>query len=1050
MAGGFRIQDIEAQARAFWREIDLLRLIEAQNAQGEPYFLLDGPPYANNIPHVGHLRTSVYKDLYLRIAMMQGKNVLFQPGFDTHGLPIENMVEKKLGIQSKQDIEQMGVDEFRRLCHETAIAYKDDWLAVYDELGSWYAWKTPYLTLDNSYLESAWWAFGKAWDAGLVYEGRKPVHWCPHCQTSLSGYEVTDSYKMLSDPGVYVRFKIAHETDTYLLVFTTTPWTLPSNVALVVNGNEEYVKAQTHEWGTLILAKERLHILDEWGIAHTILEVMKGTALDGVRYEPLLELSAQEALKEDPNALRVFLSIPLLKERVASKTAAKKGIKQQDLFEDFVTVTDGTGIVHCAPGHGHTDHAVGVHYHMPALSPLDDAARFTDEVGAYAGQEVREASHVIADDLAKQRKLVHFERIEHSYPVCWRCKNPLVFRMSAQWFFRIDTLKERMLDANEQVQWQPDFARDRMRHWVANASDWNFSRQRYWGIPIPLWRCACGHVRVIRSREELASAAGATIPPTADLHAAGTYTIPCEQCGARMARVPDIFDVWYDSGCAPFASHGYPYQHKEAFESHYPVSRISESQDQIRGWFYYLLFAGQMTFDRAPYTAISMPGWVVDEKGEKMSKSLGNFISAHDGIAELGADPLRYYYCWDIAPYELQKFNKTTVKTEVTKLFTILWNLATLAEHRTADAAPQEDTHDDPVEDRWLRSRWSSVLRQYLDGLEQFELHDGCRALYGFIVNDLSRTYVQLTRERADEDTRVGALLARTVREVVIAIAPIAPHVAEMAFQRLRADADPKSVHLCRLPAPGASDDALESSFDDLQVALAGLLAARDSAKIGVRWPIAEARVFGDDAIATAVRAHADLLTTKANTRAVGTEPLALGLEARPDANVIGKILGTRTGDLLTAYPSIKREVEAALARDEPYTWDGVALGQDAFKIARTAPDGWLVVPCGKGHVAIRTALTPELENEGFAREIARRIQQLRKSAGLEKRDRIVAGIATHDARVREAVREHAAFIRERCGADDLSIGETLDDGVTERADEKVKGIAFIVGLSKA
>jgi len=340
-------------------------------------------------------------------------------------------------------------------------------------------------------------------------------------------------------------------------------------------------------------------------------------------------------------------------------------------------------------------------------------------------------------------------------------------------------------------------------------------------------------------------------------------------------------------------------------------------------------------------------------------------------------------------------------------------------------------------------------LRQYLDGLDRFELHDGCRALYDFVVNDLSRTYVQLTRERADEDARVGALLTRILRECLAAIAPIAPHVSEMAYQVLRDPADPQSVHLCGLPTPGESDSALESSFDDLQVALAGLLAARDGAKLGVRWPVQEARVFGDDGIATAARTHADLLKTKANVRTVTTESLELGLEARPDANVLGKILGTGTGDFLTAFPAFKQDVETALARGASYTWQGHTFGADAFRITRTAPEGWLVVPCGKGYAAIRTALTPELENEGFAREIARRIQQLRKSSGLAKADRITAAVATHDKRVRDAVREHAAFIRDRCGADDLAISETLGDAMAQRADEKVKGIAFCVGLRR-
>lgn len=1054
MAGSYSFKEIEQQAQAHWRKIQLLERIEEKNKDGERYFLLDGPPYANNIPHVGHVRNTVYKDLYLRYAMMQGKSVLFQPGFDTHGLPIENMVEKQLNLTSKQDIEKLGIQNFTQKCKESAALNKDLWLAVYDQLGSWYSWKEPYLTYDNSYVESAWWAFSQVWEKGYVYEGRRPVHWCPHCQTALAGYEATDSYKVVSDPGVYVKFKLRDEEDTYFLVFTTTPWTLPANVGLCVNGNEEYVKAKTEKHGTLILAKNLITFLDKISLSYDIIETFKGSALDGLKYEPLMDVRIQHDLRGAENALRVFMSIPMLKERVASKVGAKKGIQSKDLFEDFVTVTDGTGIVHTAPGHGHTDNAIGKHYNMPELSPVDEEARFTDEVPEYQGQQVREASHKIADDLARQGKLVHFERIEHSYPLCWRCKTPLIFRLSRQWFIRIDNVKDALLEANENITWQPEFAQERMHNWVINAGDWNFSRQRYWGIPIPIWICECGKQRVIASKSELAqeaAKAGAKVPDDADLHTAGLYPIPCE-CGEHMKRVPDIFDVWYDSGCAPFASLGYPYKNKRLFETHYPISRINESQDQIRGWFYHLLFVGQLAFDKPPLKQISMPGWVVDEKGEKMSKSLGNVVWAKDAMEEFGADSLRFYYCWDVAPYVLQKFNKSTVKAEVGKFFTILWNLTTLCQSQLQQHAERgtEESGAGAMEDAWLISRKNTVLRKYFESIESFELHEGCRELYDFVINDISRTYVQFTRERAEEDSGVAILLKSTLRDIYISLAPITPFISEIGFRQLAGKDDPASVHLCDLPQPGESDPALESEFVLAQTALAGILAARDKAQIGVRWPIGEARIIGDERISRILDKYSDLIMLKANIRKVDADGLEIKMDITPDMGAIGRLLGQETADFLEEFPQHRKAIITKLEAEDMFDWRGKNLGSEHFKIMRTPPDTWICMPCGDGLACVHTVRTPELEREGYAREIIRRIQQLRKTAGLVKSDRIRVEIAAADSVLREALHEHSSGIAERTGATQFELVGTLNQHLEHVSTEKVKGISFAVGFSRA
>lgn len=1052
MAGGYDHVVIEAEARAFWKKISLLSLLSKKNEGGKNYFLLDGPPYANNVPHVGHIRNTVYKDLYLRLAMMRGANVLFQPGFDTHGLPIENMVEKQLGIVSKQEIEKTGILTFTDKCKESAAINKDLWLEVYDILGSWYSWKAPYLTYENSYIQSAWWGFKQIWDKGYVYEGRRPVHWCPHCQTALAGYEVTDSYKMISDPGVYVKFRVRDESETYFLVFTTTPWTLPSNVALVVNGKEEYVYAKT-EKGILILAKNLLSFLDRIELSYKILKTVKGHDLDGLRYESLMDLPTQKSIQDNPNALRVFLSIPLLKERVASKVGAKKGIDKKDLFEDFVTVTDGTGIVHCAPGHGHTDNEVGKHYGMPELSPLDEAACFTEEAGKYAGRQVREASRDIATDIETAGDLVHFERIDHNYPLCWRCKTPLIFRLSHQWFIRLDPVREALLEANEQLSWQPDFAKERMHNWIANAGDWNFSRQRYWGIPIPIWRCDCGKMRVIESEEELrreSALAGSTIPEIFDLHTAGMFSIPCE-CGQVMTKVPDIFDVWYDSGCAFFASLGYPHKNKELFDLHYPISRINESQDQIRGWFYHLLLVGQLVFDKCPLETISMPGWVVDERGDKMSKSVGNVVWAKEGLEEYGADVVRFYYCWDIAPYLLQKFNVTTLTTEVRKMFAIVWNLLSLYEQqREQHVTAKRSTDSVPVEDRWILSRKNTVLRAYFESLNTFEIHEGARQMYEFIIGDVSRTYVQFTRERSEEDPRVCDVLSEILRDVLVALAPITPHVSEMGYQRLRGDGDPISVHLCDLPVVAESDVALEEDFSLLQTCLAGVLAARDKAQISLRWPIGEAVFVGVKHAERIVSEYDELLLRKTNVKRIVSEGLELSWSLAPNVGALGKLLGQETADFLSEFPDISEMIAVAFRANESFSWRTHAVTREHVTITLIAPQGWVCMPCGEGMACVSTARTMELDAEGYAREVTRRIQQLRKSAGLSKGDHIHAVISA-DELLASAVSSHAETIAEKVGARTFRVVSSVSaEEFADTASETVKGQSYVIGLRRA
>lgn len=857
---------IESEMKLFWNRINLLEKLQNKNSKGKNYFLLDGPPYANFIPHVGHIRNVVYKDLILRLAFAKGFNVSFHPGFDTHGLPVENMVEKKLNLKSKKDIQKLGIDKFTKECKKWAATNKDLWIEVYDLLGSWYAYKEPYLTYENSYLESAWWAFKEMHKKGLVYEGKKPVFWCSHCETALAGYEVTDSYVILSDPGIFIKFKVKNK-DEHLFVFTTTPYTLISNVAIAVHPNGDYVKVETN-YGKLILAKKRLELLTELEIGYKVLEEFKGKQLDGLQYEPILDVPQQKEVAKDNNSHRVYMSIPILKERVASKVAAKKDVgESRDIYEDFVTVEDGTGLVHVAGGHGKTDNEISQKYDLVCVSPVDDEGIFTELAGKYKGAYVKDSDKVIIKDLETKHKLIHSTRIEHKYPICWRCKNPLIFRMSNQWFFRTDKVRDKMLEENRDVMWYPEYARERFIEWVANAEDWNFSRQRYWGIPIPIWKCSCGKHEVIASFKELKEKSLSKIKDDFDLHNVSSIKLKCS-CGRSMERVNDIFDVWYDSGVAPWASLGAPYQNNELFKKNYPISRINESQDQIRGWFYSLMYCGVGTFGKKPYSEVSMPGWVLDEKGEKMSKSLGNVILAKDALLECGADSIRFYYLWDIAPYETQKFSINLIKKDVWRFFNTLLNINTYLHDMDK---PTKKLNLKNVEDRWLLSELNSLIKNYSEKLDTFEYHEAARNLENFVLNKLSREYIQFVRERVNKgDQNVTLVLSESMHTILKLLAPISPFVTEKIYQNLKNEFKLKeeSIHLCAWPKYDEKliNEKLENEIKIAQDIIKEILAQRDKAQLGVRWPLPKATITTDDVIEKEVQ---DIIKQQTNIKKI-------------------------------------------------------------------------------------------------------------------------------------------------------------------------------------
>lgn len=845
------IKLIEEKIRKFWEDKKVIeRLTDFEQNKHKPkFYLLDGPPYVNAEPHVGHIKTTTFKDVWSKFKLMQGYFSWFQPGFDCHGLPIENMVEKELKLKSKKDIEELGIERFIEECRKKATGNEKVWLELYKKLGAWRGYLKPYMTLENYYIESAWWTIKKMHEKGMLYQGEKPTYWCPHCQTSLSGYEVTDSYADVKDPYVYVKFPIEGKENEYIVIFTTTPWTLVSNVAIAVKGDEYYVKV-SYKGEKLIFAEKRLEAIKE--LLKEDLKVEErflGKELAGLKYKPVLDVPAQRKLDKVDNARRVYLSIPVLKSKSYKHGVLEKAEKMKEDFFDFVNTEEGSGCVHVAPGHGPEDYYLGQHYNLPALSPVDDEGKFTEEAGFLAGVFVKDADKIIIEKLKERGYLLFNGWIVHSYPLCWRCKSPLIFRLTKQWFLSVDEIKEKMIQENEKVRWLPEFGKKRFHNWLKDAVDWCISRQRYWGIPLPIWVCEkCGKFEVVGSLEELKSKAKTEIPENIDLHKhqVDKIVLKCSNCGGDMKRVPDVIDVWFDSGIAPWASLGYPYKNKEVFERLWPVDLVDESQDQIRGWFYSLMFTSVAVFDRAPYRAVAMNGWVLDEKGEKMSKSLGNVVWAKDALDKLGADVLRLYYCWESPPWEQQNFS-FKVAEEVRAALNILWN--TLLFFETYSKENFTFTLENlKAEDKWILSRLNSTIKEVTNHLENFEFEKAGRKILSFVVEDLSRTYVKLIRDRAwiysSERSVPLSVLKVCLTNVAKMLAPISPFISEEIYQRLEGNYE-KSVFEAGWPSVDEKyiDKKLEEEFEYAKEFLEGILASREKAKIKIRQPLREAYI---------------------------------------------------------------------------------------------------------------------------------------------------------------------------------------------------------------
>jgi isoleucyl-tRNA synthetase len=858
VSGQYNPKKLEEEKRNFWEKNKIPKKLASR--KGEKFYFLDGPPYVNQVAHVGHIKTRVMKDSWAKFKSMQGFSVKFQPGFDCHGLPVENAVERELGIKSKKDIELIGVKKFMDACRKKAEGNEKEWLKLYRLLGDWCGWQKPYLTLKNYYIESAWWTVKNFFEKGMVVEGEKPTYWCPRCQTALAGYEVTDSYAEVKDPYIYVKFQIKGKDNEFIIIATTTPWTLISNVAIAVHPNEYYVRARVGKEVYILSEKTVERVLKELcKLDYEIESKFLGKELEGIKYIPALDVPAQQKLKENEMAHRIVLSIPILKSKSYKHGVIEKAEEMKEEFFDFVVAAEGSGCVHCAPGHGPEDHYVGEHYNLPCVSPVDDEGKLTNDAGEFRGMFVKDADKKIIERLKKKNLLLYFDWIVHSYPLCWRCKSVLIYRLTKQWFFSIDLIKDKMLKENEKVKWFPEFAKESFRKWLSEAVDWCVSRQRYWGIPLPIWICEkCGKKEVVGSVEELRRKATTKLPKNLDLHkqVVDKITLACENCGSTMRRIPDIMDVWFDSGIAAWASLGYPFKNKEVFEQIWPCDFVCESQDQIRGWFYSLMFCGVANFGISPYKAVAMLGWVLDERGEKMSKSLGNVVWAHEALEKLGADILRLYFCWEVAPWEIQKFSFKTAE-EIRRALNILWNsYSFFTIYCTENFRP--DFSNLFVEDKWLLSRLNSLIEEVTLNYENFEFHKVARKLIDFVTEDLSRFYIKLVRDRVwiskNDESKIAALSAiyESLVKISKLLAPIAPYISEEIYQNLVLGLDPKapiSVHLTKWPEINKEmiDKNLEEEFKVVRKIIDACNSARQNAKIRLRWPVKRLIVVSQD-----------------------------------------------------------------------------------------------------------------------------------------------------------------------------------------------------------
>jgi isoleucyl-tRNA synthetase len=990
----------EERTLAFWKEADIFRRSLEHRKDAPRFVFYEGPPTANGRPGIHHVLGRTIKDLVCRYQAMKGHLVERKSGWDTHGLPVELEVEKKLGIQGKEQIEAYGLEKFNQMCKESVFTYKDEWERMTDRIAFWLDLEHPYVTLENDYIESVWWVLRKFWDQGLVYEGFKILPYCPRCETPLSSHEVSQGYNEVEDPSVFVKFETVDEPGVFLLAWTTTPWTLISNVALAVSPDETYVRVRLkprlnkdgtpksdtgHQAGeTLILAKARLE-QSLYG-PYEILEEFPGRTLHEKRYKPLFGYFANE-----PAAFRV-------------------------LTADFVSMDDGTGIVHSAPAFGEDDYRMGKIYGLPTVRPVNRRGEFTEEITDYAGTFVKKADPAIIENLKARGSLYAAGTMTHSYPFCWRCDTPLIYYARDSWYLKTTAFRDVMVEVNNGIKWfPPEAGEKRFGDWLRNNIDWAISRDRYWGTPLPIWRCAaCGTTDMIGGRPDL-KARGAVFPDDLDLHRPyiDRITFPCRKCGETATRVPEVIDVWFDSGAMPFAQWHYPFENEKHFEAMFPADFISEGIDQSRGWFYSLLAISVAVTRKAPYRSVVVNDLVLDAQGQKMSKHKGNTVNPWELLESEGADAVRWYLMVNSPPWLPTRFSKEGVTEVARKFFGTLRNVASFfAVYANVDGwapgvAPPVAASDRPLIDRWLLSRLEGLIETVDRQLALYDVTRAARAIQDFVLDELSNWYVRRNRRRfwkggtGPDKEAAYATLYTTLKTLAGLVAPVAPFVSEEIHQKIVRPAEPDgpiSIHMTDFPVLGAHrrDPALEEAMAAAMEIVEAGRAARNAASLKVRQPLAALLVAGGgEAASRAVETLDEIIADELNVRQVRVEEggRLFQIELKPHFKTMGPAFGRDVNQVAGVIRSLHDEAKSRLASGH-----GVAANVDGreitvlpehVEVVRHPRTGLSVVEQGGLVVALETALTPELMAEGQVRELVHRLQSLRKEQGLAVTDRI-------------------------------------------------------------
>ena len=1007
--------DFAAREKAvadFWRENHIAQRAVDQREGCDTFTFYDGPPTANGRPHIGHVLTRVIKDMLPRYQSMKGRKVLRKAGWDTHGLPVELEVEKAIGINGKEQIEEYGIEPFIKKCRESVWKYKSMWEQFSDVVGFWADMEHPYITYENDFIESEWWALKEIWKKGLLYQGHKIVPYCPRCGTPLSSHEVAQGYKDVTERSAIVKFKAADE-DAYFLAWTTTPWTLPSNLALCVNPNVTYVKLRVY--GKVYYLAEALvdSVFDgSWGEREE-LATMKGSELEYRKYEPLYPFVTQDVCDK-----AFFVTC-----------------------DDYVTTEDGTGIVHMAPAFGEDDNRVCRKYNMPFVQFVNEKGEMTEETD-WPGVFVKDADPLILDDLEKSDKLFKAPEFTHSYPHCWRCDTPLIYYARASWFIRMTAVRDELVANNKTVNWiPPSIGEGRFGNWIEHVQDWGISRNRYWGTPLNIWKCSCGHEHAVGSIAELRELQP-DCPADIELHRPyiDAITFPCPECGETMHRVPEVIDCWFDSGSMPFAQWHYPFENKEIFEKYFPADFISEAVDQTRGWFYSLIAISTLLFDKSPYRNVIVLGHVQDKDGQKMSKSKGNAVDPMDALGRHGADAIRWYFYENSAPWLPNRFHDDAVQEGARKFMGTLWNTyAFYVLYANIDEFdPTKYTLDYDqlsVMDRWVLSRLNTMVRTVDDCLGHYRVTEAAKALQSF-VEELSNWYVRRCRSRfwakGMEQDKVNAYLTlyTALVTMVKAAAPMVPFITESIYRNLVCSVDknaPISVHLADFPTANEAwiDPTLEDNMEVvLEVVTLGR-AARNAANIKNRQPVGQMYVKAAHELPDFfVKIIEDELNIK---EVIFRDDMSdfLAYHVKPNFHVLGPKVGKQMGAVKKALEaSDGAAVKDALAGDGSYTLhlpDGdVTVTAEDVEVTVSQRDGYNCQSYGGVTVALSTTLTEALIEEGFVREIISKVQTMRKECGLEVTDHIALDLSGNPHLV-EIARRNEAFIREITLADSLS-----------------------------